>query len=208
MPTFHAVTLLSELQQDVNNLRAAAERYLASQPHDLLLQPPAPGKWSAIQCLEHLNGYGRFYLPAFDEAFRKFLSQKRPVPEQFRSGWLGNYFTQTMLPKDDGSLKMKMSAPKNHNPTPRLDAAQTLDEFQAQQEWMLSLLQAAKKIDIGGIRLPTTLSKLVALKAGDTFRFLIAHAQRHMLQAIRSVEKARGADVAAVNLQYLSETAR
>jgi len=85
---------------------------------------------------------------------------------------------------------------------------QTLDEFQAQQEWMLSLLQAAKKIDIGGIRLPTTLSKLVSLKAGDTFRFLIAHAQRHMLQAIRSVEIARGADVAAVNLQYLSEPAR
>lgn len=208
MPTFHSATLLGELQQDVNNLIAATGRYLASQPHDLLLQQPAPGSWSAIQCLEHLNGYGRYYLPAIDEAFRKFLSQNRSVPENFHSGWLGHYFTQSMAPKPDGGLKMKMQSPKNHRPAPRLDAAQTLDEFQAQQEWMLSLLQAAKKIDIGGIRIPTTLSKLIALKAGDTFRFLIAHAQRHMLQAIRSVEIARGADAAAVTLQYLAAPAR
>lgn len=208
MPTFHSATLLSELQQDVNELRAAADRFLVPQPHDILLQQPVPGSWSAIQCLEHLNGYCRYYLPAIDDSFRKFLSQKRPVPENFNSGWLGNYFTQSMAPKPDGGLKMKMTSPKNHRPAPALDAAHTLDEFQAQQEWMLSLLQAAKKIDIGRIRIPTTLSKLVALKAGDTFRFLIAHAQRHMLQAIRSVEKARGADAAAVTLQYLREPVR
>lgn len=208
MPTFHAATLLGELQKDVNNLRAAADRYLAPQPQDILGQQPAPGSWSALQCLEHLNGYGRHYLPALDEAFRRFLAQNKPVPDNFRSGWLGNYFTQSMAPKADGGLKMKMQSPKNHRPAPELDAAHTLDEFHAQQEWMLSLLQAAKQIDIGSIRIPTTLSKLVALKAGDTFRFLIAHMQRHMLQAIRSVEKVRGEDAAAVNLQYLSQAVR
>lgn len=208
MPTFHSARLLGDLQRDVNNLLAAADRYLAPQPHDILLQQPAPGSWSAIQCLEHLNGYGRYYLPAIDESFRKFLAQNRPVPENFRSGWLGHYFTQSMAPKADGGLKMKMQSPRNHRPSPTLDAAQIMEEFQAQQEWMLSLLQAAKRVDIGGIRIPTTLSKLVALKAGDTFRFLIAHAQRHMLQAIRSVEKVRGGDAAAVTLQYLSEPVR
>ena len=28
-----------------------------------LLEQPTPGAWSAIQILEHLNSYSRFYLP-------------------------------------------------------------------------------------------------------------------------------------------------
>ncbi len=118
MPTFHSATLLGDLQQDVNNLLAAADRYLATQPHAILLQQPAPGSWSAIQCLEHLNGYGRYYLPAIDEAFRKFLAQNRTVPDHFKSGWLGNYFTQSMAPKPDGGLKMKMQSPGTTVPLP------------------------------------------------------------------------------------------
>jgi len=38
------------------------------------------------------------------------------------------------------------------------------------------------------IRVPLSISKLVTLKLGDTFRFLIAHEQRHFIQARNSLK--------------------
>jgi hypothetical protein len=40
----------------------------------------------------------------------------------------------------------------------------------------------ALSTDMGKLRLPISISKLIKLKAGDTFRFLIAHQQRHFVQ--------------------------
>ncbi|WP_315818041.1 DinB family protein [Paraflavitalea speifideaquila] len=33
-----------------------------------MLQQPAAGKWSVAQAIEHLNSYGRYYLPLMQKA--------------------------------------------------------------------------------------------------------------------------------------------
>jgi hypothetical protein len=57
-----------------------------------------------------------------------------------------------------------------------------LQEFIRHQHRLLNLLQIAKTANIGRLRIATSLSKLVTLKLGDTFRFFVAHEQRHFLQ--------------------------
>ncbi|WP_346317252.1 DinB family protein [Chitinophaga sp. YIM B06452] len=208
MPVFQAATLLQNLRNDVNGLLHAAREKIAGQPRAILLQQPAPGSWSAAQCLDHLNGYGRFYLPALEQAINKAEKNNWTALPQFRSGWLGNYFANLMQPKPDGALRSKMSTPKGHRPTPQLDPGAVLAEFISQQEKMLSLLQRAAKINITRLRVPTSLSSLLKLNAGDTFRFLIAHQQRHMLQALRAVNSATGSTQTAVTMQYLEDQFR
>lgn len=46
--------------------------------------------WSALECFEHLNRYGRFYIPEMQNRIRN--SNKRIIAI-FKSGWLGNYFS-------------------------------------------------------------------------------------------------------------------
>jgi uncharacterized damage-inducible protein DinB len=165
--------------------------YLQKEDPELLLTAPAAGKWSVVQVLEHLNSYGRYYLPAIE----KSLQTNKLHKEIFKPGWFGNYFTKIMKPGEDGKITNKMSAPKNHRPATDLDVKPVIDQFFAQQQKLLDLLEKAKQKDIGAIRTPISISRFIKLKVGDTFRFLIAHEQRHFVQitnAIHDVQKATG----------------
>jgi hypothetical protein len=66
-----------------------------------------------------------------------------------------------------------------------------IDEFIRQQEEMRSLLNRARNISLVKARVPLTLTKYVRLRLGDTFRFLINHIERHVLQAQRALAESR-----------------
>ena len=53
--------------------------------------------WSVLECFEHLNLYGDFYIP---EIKIKIESSKTQSKDNFKSGILGNYFAKSMLPKE------------------------------------------------------------------------------------------------------------
>lgn len=203
MPTFNSQTLLEQLQGDVNSLLNVLHTRIMPQPRAALLRQPAPGSWSVVQCLDHLNSYGLYYLPQLEAALKRGEQLRLPAKSAFKSGWLGNYFTNLMQPQPDGALKSKMNAPKGHRPVPQPDAEQVLHEFAAQQQRLQQLLQRAGQTDMGRLRVPISLTKLIKLSAGDTFRFLIAHEQRHMLQALRALLVATGNNNTAVSMQHL-----
>lgn len=177
MQTYRSVELVEQLQADVRQLILSANYLKAADP-DLLLQEPAPGKWSVVQVLEHLNSYGRYYLLAIE----KSLQKEKPAVELFKPGWLGNYFTKLMKPGENGVITNKMQSPKNHRPGRNLDVFPVLNSFLEQQHYLLDLLEQAKGKNIGSIRTPISISRFIKLKAGDTFRFFIAHEQRHFVQ--------------------------
>jgi hypothetical protein len=185
--TFNSVALLEQLQQKVKELATTVEEKLHHLPAPVLLLPPAQDKWSAIQCLEHLNTYSRFYLPQIASAIEQGHARQQSATASFKSGWLGNWFTKTMQPKPDGSLPMKMQSPRNARPATDLDAGKVMTEFLTGQQQLLSLLQGAEGVNLQGLRVPTSLGKWLKLSLGDTFRFFIAHEERHVLQALRAV---------------------
>lgn len=181
MPTFNVQALIDSLQQDVRYTLAQAEQ-LKQIPEAEMLQQPQPGKWSIAQVLEHLNGYNRFYLTEMEKALRGNRVSVAPV---FKSGFIGNYFTNLMQPKEDGTIAKKMSAPAEYNFGPDLDAAKVLNEFIAGQQKLVMLLDKARNADLGGLKVPISISRFIKLKLGDTFRFVIAHQLRHFIQIDR-----------------------
>jgi hypothetical protein len=92
-----------------------------------------------------------------------------------------------MLPKADGALKSKMKAPKNAVPAAQPDPQAMLAEFIDQQETMLRLLRQAESVNLNTLRVPISLSPWIRLKLGDTFGFVIAHMERHVLQIDSSI---------------------
>ncbi|MFC0775363.1 DinB family protein [Terrimonas alba] len=177
MQKYKSTEVLDQLQADVRKLILTATYFRTIDPA-VLLQQPAPGTWSVIEVLEHLNSYSRYYLLAIE----KSLQVDKPANELFKPGWLGDYFTKLMKPKEDGTVANKMKSPKDHRPPKFLDAFPVLNSFLEHQHYLLELLEQAKSKNIGSIRIPITISKFIKLKLGDTFRFLIAHEQRHLVQ--------------------------
>lgn len=178
MKQINSNSLLELLQNDVRELLLQCT-LLQHTDSALLVKQPAAGKWSVAQVLEHLNIYARYYILAIEQ---KLHLNQSGANEVFTPGWLGNYFTQLMKPADDFTLKSKMKAPSNAVPSAQPDAQAMLQEFIQHQHHLLNLLQIARSANLDYIRVATTLSKLITLKLGDTFRFFIAHEQRHFLQ--------------------------
>lgn len=173
--------LIREIEQQIDaHLQEAISVYQNMKQEDLL-RPAANGGWSIAQCLEHLNSYGDFYLPEIKKAIEKHTGKAHNT--SFKSTWLGNYFTQMMKP---GKGK-KMKAFKNHIPKQELDAWHVVAEFIQQQETLLQYLRlSAGAMDV---RVPISISRWIRLKLGDVFQFLIAHDDRHLVQAKRNVKR-------------------
>ena len=174
--------LLDTLEKRVElHMQEAVSRF-QNMTEQQLLAPAANGGWGIAQCLDHLNSYGHFYLPEIKKAMDAHRQEgSRGV---FKSSWLGAYFTRMMEP---GTGKRKMKAMKGHIPTANLDARAVVAEFIRQQEILQDYLQQAMKVDLNSIRIPVSIAKWIRLKLGDVFQFIIAHNERHVLQAKRNV---------------------
>ena len=142
-----------------------------------------------VEVLHHLNFYGAFYTEALAAAMAK---SGRTPSAQFKSGWLGDYFTRVIGPAPAGkALKQKFKAPANAKPlvAQQLDLQEVLQQYQAYQQSWLQLLQQAHGKNLGAVRVPISLSPLIRLKLGDTFRVVIAHQQRHHQQIQRVLQE-------------------
>ncbi len=183
MEIYNSTELLEVLQNDVYNTIRGAET-LGGLTSGNLITAPDQDKWSVAQVLEHLNSYNRYYLAAIE----KTLQKKSTPSSSFKPGLFGDYFTKMMNPEARGKQLNKMKSPQDHQPSPLLNAAAVIQEFISGQEQLINLLEKAKQANIGKLKTPISISKFIKLKVGDTFRFLIAHQQRHFKQIERILE--------------------
>ena len=142
-------------------------------------------RWSALECLEHLNLYGDFYLVEIEK--RIITTPRKNVSTKFKSGILGNYFANLMEVKDGKITKMK--SPKDKNPSRSSLSITTISRFLKQQERLVTLLNQCRSIDLSKTRAAISLTNLIKLRLGDTLRFYCYHIERHVLQAQRALEE-------------------
>lgn len=135
--------------------------------------------WSILECLEHLNLYGEFYLPHLENSIKNSTTNSE---DKFKAGILGNYFANSMLPKEKLN---KMNTFKDKNPlNAKLDNS-VIEKFINQQIKLLELLNQSKNVSLNKVKIPISITSLIKLKLGDTFRFYVNHIIRHLKQVER-----------------------
>lgn len=180
MATQSVDQLVSTLEDQVETHISDAVKIFQNLSAEELLKPAINGGWSIAQCLWHLNSYGDYYLPKIKSG----LAKNYPANTDFKSTWLGSYFTRMMQP---GAQMKKYKAFKDHVPAIELDAHNVVAEFIQQQEQLLSYLKQARQTDMNRVRIPISIMSWIKLKLGDVFQFIIAHDERHMQQAKRNL---------------------
>ncbi|WNI36966.1 DinB family protein [Chryseobacterium sp. SG20098] len=169
---------LNELRNRTAEHLQFAEMLSLKTEHDLNFRTSTES-WSTLECLEHLNRYGDFYIP---EISHTISSAGKPSQLYFKPGILGNYFAKSMLPKEKLNT---MKTLKAMNPIHSNLDKSVVDTFIKQQKKMLELLEEAQFIDLEKTKTSISISKLIKLKLGDTFRFVIYHNARHVEQIKR-----------------------
>lgn len=179
-----AEKLISDLiERTRQNLNSAEQ--LHALDWEVLNYKSSPDSWSALECLEHLNFYGDFYLPEIDKRIKAARHSEEPV---FKSGMLGNYFAKMMLPGEK-MKPMKTMSVSNPNGS-QLNKA-TIEKFIQQQKKMLKLLDSARRVSLNRTKASISIAPMLKLKLGDTFRVVIYHNERHIQQAWRAVTLAK-----------------
>jgi hypothetical protein len=185
--TFNKEELLQDLAELTRINLNEAERLLAHSIEQLN-QREAEGKWSVLECMEHLNRYGDFYIPEITSRISKATSANET---HFKSGVLGNYFSEMMKPRPKLNT-MKTFAYMNPSGS-TLDKS-TLEKFIHQQKQILELLNSSRDISLQNTKTAISISKLIKLRLGDTFRVVIYHNDRHIKQAQRALEYSQVVD--------------
>lgn len=135
--------------------------------------------WSILECLEHLNLYGDFYL---DEIAKQINNSKHKTPlEQYKSSMLGNYFAKAMKVEDNKIKTMKTFV--NMDPKDSNLPVSIVDRFIKQQQGYLELIEKAKHVNLNKTKTSITISKLIKLRLCDTLMVVIYHNERHIWQA-------------------------
>lgn len=132
--------------------------------------------WSILECIEHLNLYGDFYLPEIKLALQK---TSKPTKSTFKSGILGGYFVRFIQPK---AKKNKIKTASVMNPIGRKLNKSCLERFVEQQAQLLDFLQQAYNVDLIKTKTKISISRFIKLRLGDTLQFVVFHNQRHICQ--------------------------
>lgn len=169
-------TLIHDLRDITLECIASAESF-TQLDLKVLNWKETPETWSILECIEHLNLYGDFYLPEIRTRMQRFKG-KHPV-KAFKESWWGNYFVNAVTPKENTK---KMKAFKRLSPSGGSLSMQVLTKFIQQQHQMLQLLEEAKDFNLNKITTASTIP-MVRFRLGDTFRAEILHNKRHILQA-------------------------
>ncbi len=144
---------------------------------DIVLHHKADEKtWNILECIEHLNLYGDYYLPQISQSIKQNKSNNSLI---FYKGVLGNYFAKSMLPVK--GMK-KMNTFKSKNPINKKLTKDCILRFIDQQKQLIVLLNLSKNINLNAIKIPITISRFIKLKLGDIFLFVINHNSRHIYQ--------------------------
>lgn len=173
--------LIDDLKERTDRNILQAEKFSALSVEELN-QRLEQESWSILECFEHLNLYGDFYMPEIG----KRISESNTIPKkQFKTGLLGNYFAKSMLPKEKLN---KMKTFRDKDPIGSKLDKKTIDRFLAQQEQTLELLEKARKVDLTKTKTSISISSFLKLRLGDTLRVVVYHNDRHLVQANNILE--------------------
>jgi hypothetical protein len=173
-----------QLTNQVLALRVLSHQRLRPLTSEQLNRRPAYDKWSAAQCLEHLNILGGYYLPSLKSRLRLAQAKGSAAGAQVRSGWLGRYFTATAQQKN-GLGDNLLRRPRQFSPTGTRLTGTVVEAFNRQLDELLRLMLLARQVDAGAVRVPNPLYPWLRLRLTDVLEALVTHLQRYVKQAVQ-----------------------
>lgn len=81
-----------------------------------------------------------------------------------------------------------MKTSKDKNPIGSTLTIDVIDKFIIQQKELIDLIKKSKNVNLTKTKTAISISKLIKIRLGDTFRFIIAHNQRHIIQAKNAIK--------------------
>ena len=172
--------LIPQLREKLKDQMALIQDEIEKIPSDSLNFRSAKGKWSTLECIDHLNMVFDLYIPRIE---RKLNKRNLKEKDSYSTGFFGDRMVSSMEPQK-GEIKYPMKTFGNLKPerSPR-NKKEVIRQFKEYINQLDIFLEQSEKLDLGTIRIKSAVGNILRFKLGDCYRFLIAHNERHLLQA-------------------------
>ena len=172
-----------ELTTELLKLRVLAQQRFRTLSEAQLNRRPSPSRWSAGQCLEHLNIVGGHYLPEIRARLGRAQARGSQPAASVKHGFVGARLVARMRAPTTGLGGQLLTSPQRYAPTGHRLTRTVAEGFSRQLDELLRLTLLARQVNANTVRIPHPLLPLLRLRLTDTFEFLLAHIQRHLRQA-------------------------
>ena len=169
-----------QLTNDLLVLRVLVQKRFRSLSAKELNQRPSPSRWSAGQCLEHLNIVGGYYLPTIAARIARAQARGSKPNAMAKQGYIGRRFIEAM--RTPAHIKSYQS-PQRYAPTGTRLPRTVAEVFSRQLDELLRLVLLARQVNANSVRIPNAIFPLLLLRLTDQLEFLVVHIQRHIAQA-------------------------
>lgn len=180
MAKFNKQQLIQELEKQIQ-LQLDFAQELTSVNEDQVLRKPTSNSWNAIECLEHMSKSMQVYTHQLDS-----LELHEGEELEVAIGWLGRYFTNGTRPKN-GKITNKIKTMKSLKPQ-QSNAIQSINEFRNQLENIKHFLVGNKNNLWKSAKVKSALGAVLKFNIAEALSFVLAHNERHILQAQKAME--------------------
>jgi len=176
---------LASIAAELRDARARLHHLVARVPGGAWDRRPHPDRWSAAECVEHLNLTTRAFLPLLDAALDAARALGAPAPRRYRRDPVGWLLWRTMGPP----VRLRARTAAAFVPVAHPDPATALGDFDHLQDELLRRTAAADGLPIDRVRVPSPFDPRVRYNAFAALSILPRHQQRHLWQAAQAYER-------------------
>jgi hypothetical protein len=151
---------------------------------------PGPGRWSAAECVEHLNLTSKAYLPLLRDAVSRARKSSDPPRKHYRRDPIGWLFS-IMIGPIRGLGKFRMPRVKTlpaFVPKPGRSRSEILSDFVRLQAELAALIRSGDGLPLDSVKIVSPFGGRAKYSAYSALVIVAGHQHRHIEQA----EKAAG----------------
>jgi len=157
--------------------------------NDLLTRRPAPGKWSAAECLSHLVTFGNIYYNIISHGLQRADSRSMSPEEPF----IPRFFWRIVIKIFEPPYKLKLKTIPSFKPPEKqhINAPKILDQFTKLQNCFSTQLKKGRdeNIDLHSVKVGNPALPLIKMRLSECYAVAEAHQRRHLWQAEQTLRK-------------------
>jgi hypothetical protein len=178
---------LEELEAQFTAICARAQAIVESTGPEICSKPPAPGSWSAAQCLQHLNMSADAYFPMWQQMIANAGPRKEAFDAPYRTDFWGRLLSWILEPP----ARIRAKTPASLEPVDCGEITSVLDGFLKRQERIIAALRRCRGRAIDRAVMASPVDSKIRYSIWSSFVVNAAHQRRHIWQAEQAVQRLR-----------------
>lgn len=178
---------LDELQSQLTEVSLRFQELVQSSGAEISSMPPAPGSWSASQCLEHLSISSDAYFPVWQQVIANAGPRRVALHAPYPMDFWGRLLSWILEPPS----RIRSKTPIAFEPAADREIGSVLDGFLDRQERIIATLHRCRGRAIDQVKMASPVDPRIRYSIWSSFVIVAAHERRHLWQAEKAVHVLR-----------------